>query len=88
MVTPIPRRHPWKLARECVSLDLLSDGRLTLGVIVEVPEGRDLLKEVLLFGWEQELEVLPRAGLRWTIRGVLYRPEGVPPGSLAAALYP
>ena len=32
-------------------------GRLTLGVIVEVPEGRDLLKEVLLFGWERELEV-------------------------------
>jgi alkanesulfonate monooxygenase SsuD/methylene tetrahydromethanopterin reductase-like flavin-dependent oxidoreductase (luciferase family) len=32
MVTPIPRRHPWKLSRECVSLDLLSEGRLTLGV--------------------------------------------------------
>lgn len=32
MVTPIPRRHPWKLARECVSVDLLSQGRLILGV--------------------------------------------------------
>jgi alkanesulfonate monooxygenase SsuD/methylene tetrahydromethanopterin reductase-like flavin-dependent oxidoreductase (luciferase family) len=32
LVTPIPRRHPWKLARECVSLDLLSGGRLILGV--------------------------------------------------------
>jgi alkanesulfonate monooxygenase SsuD/methylene tetrahydromethanopterin reductase-like flavin-dependent oxidoreductase (luciferase family) len=32
MVTPVPRRHPWKLSRECVSLDLLSGGRLTLGV--------------------------------------------------------
>jgi alkanesulfonate monooxygenase SsuD/methylene tetrahydromethanopterin reductase-like flavin-dependent oxidoreductase (luciferase family) len=31
MVTPIPRRHPWKLSRECVTLDLLSGGRLTLG---------------------------------------------------------
>jgi alkanesulfonate monooxygenase SsuD/methylene tetrahydromethanopterin reductase-like flavin-dependent oxidoreductase (luciferase family) len=31
MVTPLPRRHPWKLARECVSLDLLSEGRLILG---------------------------------------------------------
>src|SRR5262252_1292814 len=26
MVTPVPRRRPWKLARECVSLDHLSRG--------------------------------------------------------------
>jgi alkanesulfonate monooxygenase SsuD/methylene tetrahydromethanopterin reductase-like flavin-dependent oxidoreductase (luciferase family) len=32
MVTPLPRRRPWKLARETVSLDHLSGGRLTLGV--------------------------------------------------------
>ena len=32
MVTPPPRRRPWKLARECVSLDQLSGGRLVLGV--------------------------------------------------------
>lgn len=32
MVTPIARRRPWKLARETVSLDRLSNGRLTLGV--------------------------------------------------------
>jgi alkanesulfonate monooxygenase SsuD/methylene tetrahydromethanopterin reductase-like flavin-dependent oxidoreductase (luciferase family) len=32
MVTPLPRRRPWKLARETVSVDRLSDGRLTLGV--------------------------------------------------------
>lgn len=31
-VTPIPRRRPWKLARETVSIDHLSGGRLTLGV--------------------------------------------------------
>ncbi|MBD3405415.1 MAG: LLM class flavin-dependent oxidoreductase [Candidatus Lokiarchaeota archaeon] len=31
-VTPIPRRHPWKLARETVSLDQLSKGRFVLGV--------------------------------------------------------
>jgi alkanesulfonate monooxygenase SsuD/methylene tetrahydromethanopterin reductase-like flavin-dependent oxidoreductase (luciferase family) len=31
-VTPLPRRHPWKLARETVSLDQLSGGRLILGV--------------------------------------------------------
>ena len=32
MVTPLPRRRPWKLARETVTLDHLSGGRLTLGV--------------------------------------------------------
>ena len=32
MVTPVARRRPWKLARETVSLDLLSGGRLILGV--------------------------------------------------------
>ena len=30
MVTPVTRRRPWKLARETVSLDLLSGGRLIL----------------------------------------------------------
>ena len=32
MVTPISRRRPHKLARETVTLDHLSNGRLTLGV--------------------------------------------------------
>lgn len=32
MVTPLPRRRPWKLARETTTLDHLSSGRLILGV--------------------------------------------------------
>jgi alkanesulfonate monooxygenase SsuD/methylene tetrahydromethanopterin reductase-like flavin-dependent oxidoreductase (luciferase family) len=32
IVTPLPRRRPWKLARECLTLDHLSNGRLILGV--------------------------------------------------------
>ena len=32
MVTPLPRRRPWKVARETVTLDHLSGGRLILGV--------------------------------------------------------
>ena len=31
MVTPLPRRRPWKLAREMVTLDHLSGGRLVFG---------------------------------------------------------
>jgi len=31
--------------------------QLTLGLAVEVPEGRDMVKEVLLFGWERSLDI-------------------------------
>ena len=37
MVTPVARRRPWKLARDTVTLDRLSDGRLTLGVGLGYP---------------------------------------------------
>jgi probable F420-dependent oxidoreductase len=32
IVTPLPRRRPWKVAREAVTLDHFSNGRLILGV--------------------------------------------------------
>jgi alkanesulfonate monooxygenase SsuD/methylene tetrahydromethanopterin reductase-like flavin-dependent oxidoreductase (luciferase family) len=32
IITPVPRRRPWKLARETLSIDHLSNGRLILGV--------------------------------------------------------
>ena len=34
MVTPLPRRRPWVVARQTVTLDHLSGGRLVLGVLV------------------------------------------------------
>src|SRR5690606_5789606 len=37
MVTPVPRRRPWKLAREVVTLDHLSGGRAILGVGIGTP---------------------------------------------------
>jgi alkanesulfonate monooxygenase SsuD/methylene tetrahydromethanopterin reductase-like flavin-dependent oxidoreductase (luciferase family) len=46
MVTPIPRRRPWKLAREAVTLDHLSNGRLILGVGI----GGDGWREYSAFG--------------------------------------
>jgi hypothetical protein len=32
LVTPLPRRSPWQLARETITLDQLSNGRLILGL--------------------------------------------------------
>lgn len=41
-VTPLPRRRPQKVAREAVSLDHLSAGRLVLGVGLGVNSGGEL----------------------------------------------
>jgi alkanesulfonate monooxygenase SsuD/methylene tetrahydromethanopterin reductase-like flavin-dependent oxidoreductase (luciferase family) len=37
LVTPVPRRRPWKLAKEVVTLDHLSGGRAILGVGLGAP---------------------------------------------------
>ena len=45
LVTPLFRRHPWKVARETVTLDHLSGGRLALGVGL----GSDMFGEISAF---------------------------------------
>jgi alkanesulfonate monooxygenase SsuD/methylene tetrahydromethanopterin reductase-like flavin-dependent oxidoreductase (luciferase family) len=57
MVTPIPRRRPWKLARESVTLDHLSGGRLILGVGL----GDPVATEFGTFG--EETDARRRAGM-------------------------
>ncbi len=57
LVTPLPRRRPWKLARETASLDRLSAGRLVLGVGTGGLGG--LVKEWENFG--EELDLRARA---------------------------
>ncbi|MGI9621308.1 MAG: LLM class flavin-dependent oxidoreductase [Acidimicrobiales bacterium] len=44
MVTPITRRRPIKVAREALSLDHLSDGRLTIGLGLGVDTSGELSK--------------------------------------------
>ncbi len=41
MVTPVPRRRPWKLAKETVPLDLLAGGRTVFGVGLGAPPDAD-----------------------------------------------
>ena len=52
-VTPIPRRRPWKLARETVSVDHLSGGRLTLGVGLGSPANTEYER----FGEEGDIKI-------------------------------
>jgi alkanesulfonate monooxygenase SsuD/methylene tetrahydromethanopterin reductase-like flavin-dependent oxidoreductase (luciferase family) len=46
MVLPLPRRSPWKVAREAITLDHLSNGRLILGIGL----GGDWFTELTTFG--------------------------------------
>jgi len=41
LVTPVPRRRPWKLARELVTLDHLSGGRAVFGIGIGSDEERE-----------------------------------------------
>jgi alkanesulfonate monooxygenase SsuD/methylene tetrahydromethanopterin reductase-like flavin-dependent oxidoreductase (luciferase family) len=52
MVTPLPRRRPWLVAREAVTLDVLSGGRFVLGVGSGNPA-----REFTAFGEEADLRV-------------------------------
>ncbi|NHJ12894.1 MAG: LLM class flavin-dependent oxidoreductase [Candidatus Thorarchaeota archaeon] len=53
LITPIPRRRPWKVAREAVTLDHLSKGRLILGVGIGEPPN----PEYSAFGEETNAKV-------------------------------
>lgn len=46
IVTALPRRRPWKLAREVLTLDHLSNGRMVLGVGLGGGEDMDQFGEV------------------------------------------
>jgi alkanesulfonate monooxygenase SsuD/methylene tetrahydromethanopterin reductase-like flavin-dependent oxidoreductase (luciferase family) len=53
MVTPLPRRRPWNVARQAVSLDHLSGGRTVLGVGI----GEPVDVELTAFGEEDDVKI-------------------------------
>lgn len=69
MVTPLARRRPAKVARETASLDILSGGRLTLGVGIGSDEfgqeysitGEDISDKVRGEKLDESLEILEAA---------------------------
>ena len=85
MITPLPRRRPWKLARETATLDRLSDGRLDLGVGLGYPpdlefgmfgeETDDRVRAAML---DEGLAVLDGlwSGEEFNFAGEHYRVEG------------
>lgn len=81
MITPLPRRRPWKVARESVALDHLSNGRLILGVGIGIlPAEFDNLDEeadqkVRGAMLDEALEVLTRlwSGEQFSHHGTHYQ---------------
>jgi len=82
MVTPIPRRHPWKLSREIVSLDHLSGGRIDFGVGIGTPPeteyesfGHDSDSRVRADKLDEGLEILKGlwTGEPFSFDGVYYQ---------------
>jgi alkanesulfonate monooxygenase SsuD/methylene tetrahydromethanopterin reductase-like flavin-dependent oxidoreductase (luciferase family) len=86
MVTPLARRRPWKVARETVTLDRLSGGRLVLGVGLGSPAedeygsfGEPTDPVVRAERLDEGLEVLTRlwSGQTVSFRGRHYRVDQV-----------
>jgi alkanesulfonate monooxygenase SsuD/methylene tetrahydromethanopterin reductase-like flavin-dependent oxidoreductase (luciferase family) len=93
MVTPLPRRRPAKVARESVTLDRLSAGRLTLGVGIAGDEsgeltatGEPLDNRVRAAQLDESLGILQAAwsgetvrhrGEHYTVDGIQFLPRPV-----------
>jgi alkanesulfonate monooxygenase SsuD/methylene tetrahydromethanopterin reductase-like flavin-dependent oxidoreductase (luciferase family) len=98
LVTPLPRRRPWNVAKAVVSLDHLSGGRVVLGVGLGTPRG----PEFPAFGEETDVrrrgdmldeglaivqavwsgEPVSFAGRHYRVDGVRFLPTPIRPGGI------
>lgn len=81
-VTPLPRRHPWKVAAEAVALDHLSGGRFILGAGIGDPGDPFLPAQppkVLAEMLDEGLELIDQlwSGQPVTFEGKHYQLDGV-----------
>jgi alkanesulfonate monooxygenase SsuD/methylene tetrahydromethanopterin reductase-like flavin-dependent oxidoreductase (luciferase family) len=93
MVTPLPRRRPWKVAREVTTLDHLSSGRVVFGVGLGGDPGRELsalgeeldpVRRAVLLDEGLAVclslwsgDVVHHAGERFTVDGLRFGPRPV-----------
>ena len=91
LITPIARRRPWKVAREIVTLDHLSNGRMVLGVglgdfkgkefknfgeVVDQHERGEMLDEGLeIIAGLQSGEEFPFQGKHYQIKKTVFNPK-------------
>jgi alkanesulfonate monooxygenase SsuD/methylene tetrahydromethanopterin reductase-like flavin-dependent oxidoreductase (luciferase family) len=98
LVTPLPRRRPWNVARSATTLDHLTGGRMVLGVGLGSPRG----PEFAPFGEETDLKArgdlldeglavitaawtgqpVHHAGPRLKVEGIRFLPRPVRPGGI------
>jgi alkanesulfonate monooxygenase SsuD/methylene tetrahydromethanopterin reductase-like flavin-dependent oxidoreductase (luciferase family) len=98
MITPIARRRPWKVARESVTVDRLSAGRMTLGVGLGNPPddfamfGEDANNHVRARKLDEGLDVLLGvwSGEEFSYDGRVFSPKqgSIATASCAAASHP
>lgn len=85
MITPLPRRRPWKVAREMVSMDHLSGGRVIMGVGLGNPPteyskfGEEPGARVRAEKLDESLDIITGlwSGERFSYEGKHYRLEEV-----------
>lgn len=93
LVTPLPRRRPWVVARQTATIDHLSGGRLVVGVGLGYPPdleyaalGESADGGVRAAKLDEGLDVLTRlwtgkpvsfSGAHYTLREVVFRPKPV-----------
>ena len=93
MITPLARRRPWKVARETVALDYVSNGRFTLGVGLGDPVqwdygffGEEIDAKIRANRLDESLEILAGLwsgepfhyqGTHYTMQEVTFLPQPV-----------